>query len=114
MATMEEIADLRLKVAELDDTTFNDVALSSIIDQVSDSGGEYILLAAAMVWEQKAALLASLVDTSESGSSRKMGDLYKNALAMQSRYEARYKDSLPAGTADDGYVAPRVSTVVRR
>lgn len=43
-------------------------------------------LAASEVWSQKASKLADLVDVSESGSSRKLGDLYKQALAMAEHY----------------------------
>lgn len=38
--------------------------------------------AARYIWRTKAAGYSSLVNISESGSTRAMGDLYKNALAM--------------------------------
>jgi hypothetical protein len=114
MATTEEIQQLRGLTAEPDSTTFSDEALTSMIDQVSDQAGDYILLAAASVWDQKAAMLAGMVDVSESGSSRKNSDLFKNANAMQTRFAARYKDSLPAEAQVEGYTPPRVTTAVRR
>lgn len=39
------------------------------------------------IWVKRAAKYSSLVDTSESGSSRKLGDLYKNALVMADRFK---------------------------
>lgn len=37
---------------------------------------------AADIWREKAASYAGLVSVSESGSSRQMSDLHKNAIAM--------------------------------
>lgn len=37
-------------------------------------------------WTAKATSYSSLVNVSESGSSRNMGDLYKNALAISDRF----------------------------
>lgn len=39
-------------------------------------------MTAARLWDEKAAALSKLVDVSESGSSRQLGDSYKNALSM--------------------------------
>lgn len=45
--------------------------------------------AAAQVWEIRAGKYHGLVNISESGSSRSMGDLHKNALAMAAMYRAK-------------------------
>lgn len=37
-------------------------------------------------WTQKATSYSTMVNVSESGSSRNMGDLYKNALAIADRF----------------------------
>jgi hypothetical protein len=42
--------------------------------------------AAIIVWEGKAASAASYVDTTESGSSRKMSQVYDQALRMVAHY----------------------------
>lgn len=42
--------------------------------------------AAVRVWREKASTYAHLVNTSEGGSSRSNGDLYKNAIAMADLY----------------------------
>lgn len=39
------------------------------------------------IWVKRAAQYSGLVDTSESGSSRKLSDLHKNALTMADRFK---------------------------
>jgi hypothetical protein len=76
MATPDEVVRLR-RLADYQDTDpYDDPQLSAIIDASS------VYRAAARLWDERAASYASLVNTSESGSSRQMGDLHKNALAM--------------------------------
>jgi hypothetical protein len=78
MATQTEIDTLRALVpsTELDDTE-----LGLIID-----ASECLNQAAGKLWGQMAGGYAQLVNISEAGSSRSMGDLHKNALAMSSYY----------------------------
>jgi Cdc6-like AAA superfamily ATPase len=77
MATSDQIAELRLFTAEADDSNYTDEQLAAIIDAATS-----IKSAAETVWLQKAARYASLVNVSESGSSRSLSDLQKNALSM--------------------------------
>lgn len=57
-------------------------------------------LVAAEAWTIRAGRYHALVNTSESGSSRSMGDLYKNALAMAAMYRGLYdKENAPAESA---------------
>lgn len=79
MATQQEIDLLRSLVGE---TSLTDTQLGDIID-----ASECMNQAAATVWGQKAGQYAELVDISEAGSSRSMGDLHKNALAMSKYYQ---------------------------
>ena len=74
MAIPEEIAQLRLLIGTTD---LNDDQLGAILDAEGSIEG-----AAAAVWESKAASSATLVNVSESGSSRSLSDVHKNALAM--------------------------------
>jgi len=74
VATPEEIAQLRLLIGT---TNLNDDQLGAILDAEGSIEG-----AAAAVWESKAASSATLVNVSESGSSRSLSDVHKNALAM--------------------------------
>lgn len=100
MATEDQIWALRLAVDEPDDSNgWSDEHLSSIIDASATTNA-----AASQVWLLKAAQYASLVDVSESGSSRKLGDLHKNALAMGAQFAA----------ADGDAVAATSGPVVRR
>lgn len=82
MAKYTEIAELRLAIGEsADEEPYTDRFLNDLID-----GKGSVSAAAASIWGHKAAAAAGLVDVTESGSSRKLGDLYKNALAMEKTY----------------------------
>jgi hypothetical protein len=89
MATADQIATLRLYVSEPDQATWTDEMLSSIIDSSTS-----LNTAAVEVWDSKAAALATLVDISEGGSSRKNSDLVKNALLMRDLFYNKEQTSL--------------------
>lgn len=77
--------DLRLLRSYINEesatSTFSDEMLrAALVDHGS------IPAAAQALWTVKAAKFSGLVDVSESGSSRKMSDLHKNALAMSKHY----------------------------
>jgi hypothetical protein len=77
MATEEEVAELRLLVDVASvDPPYTDEYLAMLIDTYGMD------TAAATVWRQKAASYSSLVDMSESGSSRKLSQLREAALDM--------------------------------
>lgn len=85
MATAEQIAALRLLIAEPDDAEpFTDVFLNSVVDGASDLDS-----AAADLWRYKAASAADLVNVSESGSSRSLSDLHRNALEMAKTFDSK-------------------------
>lgn len=83
MATPDEVAELRFKtgLAPNDNTYGDDDALGALIDEKGS-----VNAAASEIWQMKAASYSTLVNVSESGSSRSMGDLYKNALGMAQYY----------------------------
>lgn len=86
MASPDQIAQLRLLIAEPTGVEpYTDSALNARID--TDGGDLY--LTASKIWTEKAAAAATLVDTSEGGSSRKMGDVYEQALAMAKAMQAQ-------------------------
>lgn len=60
-----------------EDTLFSDDMIDDILTRYPD-----IYEAAAEGWRIKAAKLADLVNTNESGTSRSMSDLHKHALEM--------------------------------
>lgn len=83
MASAEEIAAFRLLIGTPEDAApYTDAELS---DRIDAAAGNLNALAAT-IWREKAAHYSTLVDVSESGSSRKMGDLHKNALAMAANF----------------------------
>lgn len=78
MADPLDIVRLRRLIGEPDDAEpWTDAVLSDIIDDAAD-----INSAALEVWEAKAAQSASFVDTTESGSSRKLSQVNDQALKM--------------------------------
>lgn len=88
MATIDDVAQLRLMIAEPDETTYTDAMLGALLD--SYAGGTVPLSRAARdVWQQKAAAYADLVDISEGGSQRKNSDLWKRATSMAELFAAQ-------------------------
>lgn len=77
MATEEQVASVRRMADEPGTDTYTDSALSALVDSTGSAEA-----AAARVWQEKAGRFASLVNTSESGSSRSMSQLHTNALNM--------------------------------
>lgn len=77
MATEAEIARFRRVTAlSPDDEVYTDAVIDGMIE---DLGFE---AAAAAVWTEKAASVAGLVDTTESGSSRQLSQLRKAYMEM--------------------------------
>lgn len=62
---------------------YTDAQISAALD-----AGEDVRSLTHRIWQEKAATYASLVNVSESGSTRAMGDLYKNALAMSEKFKS--------------------------
>lgn len=89
MATAEQLTELRDYVGEPDQSDgWTDARLGTYADR-----GPTLLDAAASIWAAKAAQYAKLVNVSESGSSRSLGDLQKNALAMAAYYRQQAKEA---------------------
>jgi len=78
MATVIDIARLRLLIGEPTPDLYTDADLDTRIDTALGDLNK----AAYEVWVEKSASAAELVDISEGGSSRKMGDIYEQALTM--------------------------------
>lgn len=107
MATSQDIKTLRVMVSEPDTTVYSDLDLGSIIDQAEGDLDK----SAAMIWEQKAGRFSTLVDVSESGSSRKMSQIHDNAM-KQAKY---YADKIASATQVVPEVPrPRTRTAVRK
>ena len=93
MATTDQISQLRLLTAEPDATTYSDIVLSTRIDAVDGD----LNRAAYDIWSEKAAGFALLVDVSEGGSTRKMGDLHEQALRMVQHFGGLVPGGEPTG-----------------
>lgn len=92
MATAEEIAAFRLMIDETQDKLpYSNDVLSERLDLAT--GPDAL---ASQIWREKAAAYAALVTVSESGSSRNLSDLHKNALALAETYAK--SDPLAPGT----------------
>lgn len=88
MADIADVKQLRLMVAEPDDTTYTDAMLGALLDAYA-LGTVPLARAARDIWYQKAAGYADLVDISEGGSQRKNGDLHKRAMTMAELYQGQ-------------------------
>jgi hypothetical protein len=92
VATVDEIAAFRLLIAESADVMpYDDISLTTRLD-----AAESPQALAREIWLEKAAKFAQLVNVSESGSSRSLSDLHKNALAMAAGFGAATPDA-PGG-----------------
>lgn len=99
MATTDEISALRRAIAEPANVDpYTDVYLGALIDLEGSTDK-----AAASVWTQKAASAASLVDMSESGSSRKLSQLQDNFMKMAKTF--REGDTAPV-TGSTSFTLP--------
>lgn len=93
----EQLAFMRQLISEPnDDNGWTDERIQSLGPAAVRADGTYDLRAyASAVWEAKAAEAVEMVDVSESGSSRSMGQIHGHALKMAERYRA------PADESDD-------------
>ena len=107
MATTEEIAAFRLLIDENEDKIpYDDISLSDRLDAATSRQA-----LAGEIWLEKAAKFASLVNVSESGSSRSMSDLHKNAITMAQTFGAADPTAPGVGTAVRGV---RMNKLTRR
>lgn len=82
MATVDEIARLRRLVNDPEHLEFSDADLSETLDRSELDFN----LAASELWGIKAGSYSSLVNVTESGSTRNLSDLHAQALKMQGFY----------------------------
>lgn len=82
MATLDDIAAVHRMTATTDtDPIYTNTLVGTYIDNLGSTEA-----AAAAIWGEKAATAAVLVDTSESGSSRQLSQIQRQALAMQQHF----------------------------
>lgn len=75
MASTDDIDRLKQVIGK---TTLTDQEIGEIIDRHGGNLNE----SARWVWRMKAAETATVVDVAESGSSRKLGDIFDHSLKM--------------------------------
>lgn len=104
MALVEDIATVKdLAAVPLGSLpALTDEAVGGLIDLKG------LNLAVSYLWTRYAATLTGLVDVSESGSSRKLGDLLKNALSMSKSYSVAAAEELVVTNS-----RPRTRAIVR-
>lgn len=104
MATPEQVLNLRLLIAEPDETTYSE----ELLDIRIDSAGGDLNQVAYGVWVEKAAALAMLTDISEGGSSRSNGSLHAKALQMVKLFKDKLDEQ------DENTPGPGRSFVINR
>lgn len=83
MATVDEVASVRLNINEPTQSPFTDLFVAALIDDLGS-----IEAASASAWRAKAASYANLVNETEAGTSHAFSDLHKNALAMAAAFDS--------------------------
>ena len=107
----DDLSFIRVMIAEpteqngWTDEKINTVALGA----VQSDGSVDLRSLAASIWEAKAADAVSMVDVSESGSSRSMGQVHTHALRMAERYRAPASGPDPAALGN----RPQSTKIVR-
>lgn len=93
MATEAELARFR-RMTDLSDTdsVYTDAVLDGMIEDLGFDP------AVAAVWREKAATVAGLVDTTESGSTRRLSQLREQYLGMATAVNPETDDTAGAGS----------------
>lgn len=111
LASTQTLARLRRKVDEPDDdggAGWTDLMLDDVLTETANADGTPNLnRAASHVWYAKAATLAALTDTTESGSSRRNSQAWEHAMKMGALYEGLEAGAVVAA------VRPQSERIVR-
>lgn len=101
MADNDDYLRLRRMTGEVDSERYTNTDLEEFLTAASMDFN----VAASLVWREKAASFAELVNISEAGSSRSDSDLYKNATSQAAYFE---------GLSGTGEAASTGTTTTRR
>lgn len=106
----EQLAFIRQLVSEPNDSNgWTDDRIQALAPAAVKADGSYDMrLLTSVVWEAKAADAVDMVDVSESGSSRSMGQIHGHAVKMAERYRAPADE-----TADASAGRTRTRRIVR-
>ena len=100
MATPAEVARLRLLIGDPTEEEVSDYTIEITLDAMGGNTNR----AASELWSIRAAQFSSLVNTTESGSTRNLGDLYKNAMAMKMHYDSLGVEGVTRGRTRIGRI----------
>lgn len=100
MAEPAAILQLRNLLGNPSMEDYPDTLLSNMIDSVDGD----LNRAAAQGWGYIAAGYTTLVNVTESGSTRNLGDLYKNAMAMRTYYDSLGVEGVTRGRTRIGRI----------
>ena len=101
MATAAEIQRLRMMVGDPTEEEFSDFKLNLILDAQAGNFNR----AASEAWGMLAAGYTTLVNVSESGSTRNLGDLYKNAMTMKKYFDDAGVEGVSRGRTRIGRIS---------
>lgn len=82
MATAQDVLTLRRYI---NDVSINDYETTDLEARIDAEGGD-VIAAAGQIWTEKAAAYAELVDMKEGNSSRSLGALHEQAIAMAHQF----------------------------
>lgn len=109
----EDVNRVRLDVnATVEEFSDQDIA-EYIAATLGEDGRFDLDKAKAAIWSTKAGRYSALVNVSESGSSRNLGDLAKNALAMSKFWEGKVSTTETTEVVVETS-RPRTRRIVRR
>jgi len=105
MATADQIKQVRVNTNEADRDPYSDDLVGGLVDSLGS-----VEAASAEIWDRKAAAFSELVNVSEAGASRALGDLFKNATTMADRWRSRIPEVV---TDSDAAGRAKVHKIVR-
>lgn len=106
-AQIEMVKDLL--PADAAEDGWNEEKISVYLD-----GGSSVYQAVALFWEGKAARLYQMIDVSEAGSSRSLGQVYDNARSMAEYWRDQEEQAKSRADDDDTYRRPAVMGRIKR
>lgn len=111
MATPQEIQRIRFLINELDESNgWDDPRIDALlIDTANPDGSLDFRKAAQGGWEQKAAMVAELVNISENGSSRSSAQVFEHYMTMAREFGSGGSDD----TGNDSLPRPMSNRIVR-
>lgn len=106
---VEQVLDLLPTEAKIGEALWDQERVAILLDQ-----GNSVNQLMSRFWNAKAAESATMIDVSESGSSRSLSTIHENAVRMARYWDDRVKADLDAITPPTPAKAPAASHRARR